>query len=92
MGLLYANESWQQTINIPGNGSITTHGGGNDFDVLWGGYASLNADYQFTEHWGVIGSVQYQDLGTYNHSFDGRKVSLDLSQSVFFLAGISYNF
>jgi hypothetical protein len=92
LGLLYANESWQQTISIPGNASITTHGGGNDFDVLWGGYASLNADYRINEKWGVIGGVQFQDLGKYNHSFDGRKVSLDLSQSVFFLAGVSYSF
>ena len=92
VGLLEANESWKQTVAIPGNATITTHGGGNDFNVLWGGYASLNADYRLSENWGVIGGVQFQDLGTYNHSFDGRKVSLDLSQSVFFLAGISYTF
>jgi hypothetical protein len=92
VGLLDANESWQQTIAIPGGTSITTHGGGSDFNVLWGGYAALNADYRLSEKWGVIGGVQFQDLGTYNHSFDGRKVSLDLSQSVFFLAGVSYSF
>jgi hypothetical protein len=59
---------------------------------LWGGYASLNATCQMDEHWSFIGGVQFQDLGKYNHSFDGRKVSLDLSQSVFVLAGISYSF
>lgn len=92
VGLLNANESWKQTIAIPGNASITTHGGGSDLNVLWGGYAALNANYRINEKWGVIGGVQFQDLGKYNHSFDGRKVSLDLSQSVFVLAGISYNF
>jgi hypothetical protein len=91
-GLLDANDSWKQTVTMPGNGSITTHGGGSNFDVLWGGYAGLNADYQFTEHWGVSGGVQFEDLGTYNHSFDGRQVSLDLSKSVFFLVGVSCNF
>ena len=91
-GLLYANESWQQTVDIPGYSSITTHGGGNNADVLWGGYASLNATCQMDEHWSLIGGVQFQDLGKYNHSFDGRKVSLDLSQSVFVLVGISYGF
>jgi hypothetical protein len=92
VGLLDANESWTQTIAIPGSSSITTHGGGNDWQALWGGYASLNADYRLSEHWGVTGGVQFQDLGTYNHSFDGRKVNLDLSRSVFLLAGVSYSF
>jgi len=91
-GVLYADESWQQTIVIPGNASITTHGGGNDVDMLWGGYASLNVACQMDEQWSLVGGVQFQDLGKYNHSFDGRKVSLDLSQSVFLLVGVSYNF
>jgi hypothetical protein len=91
VGLLDANESWKQTVTI-GGGSTTSHGGGEDFSALWGGYAGLNAGYQFTEHWGIAGGVQFQDLGTYNHSFGGRDVSLDLSKSVFFLIGVSYNF
>jgi hypothetical protein len=91
VGLLDAHESWNQTVTI-GASSTTTKGGGNNFDELWGGYASLNADYQLNKYWGVIGGVQFQDLGTYNHSFNGRQVSLDLSQSVFLLAGVSFNF
>jgi hypothetical protein len=91
VGLLDANESWKQTITIGGS-STASHGGGEDFSALWGFYAGLNADYQFTEHWGIAGGVQFQDLGTYNHNFDGREVSLDLSKSVFFLVGVSYNF
>jgi outer membrane scaffolding protein for murein synthesis (MipA/OmpV family) len=63
-----------------------------DFDLLWGGYVGLDADYKISEHWGVSGGVQFQDLGNYNHSFGGREVNLDLSRSLFFLVGISYNF
>ncbi len=77
---------------IPGYSSMSSHGGGNNADVLWGGYASLNATCQMDEHWSLIGGVQLQDIGTYNHSFDGRKVSIDLSRSVFLLAGLSYSF
>jgi len=91
-GLLYADESWQQTVSIPGSASITTKGGGSDFEALWGGYAALTATCQMDEHWCLVGGVQFQDLGKYNHSFDGRKVSLDLSQSVFLVAGLSYSF
>jgi hypothetical protein len=91
-GVLEANESWKQTITIPGNATLNNQGDGNNVHVLWGGYAALNADYQINKNWGVQGGAQFQDLGTYNQSFDGRQVSLDLNQSVFFLIGINYNF
>jgi hypothetical protein len=92
LGLLDANESWTQTLAIPANGTLIANGNGNSLDVLWGWYAGANADYQFNEHWGVAGGVQFQDLGTYNHNFDGRQVSLDLSRSILILVGVSYNF
>jgi hypothetical protein len=92
LGLLDANDSWKQTVTIPGNPTVISSGGGDDFNLLWGGYIGLDADYQFTEHWGISGGVQFQDLGTYDHSFGGREVDLDLSRSLFFLVGVSYNF
>jgi hypothetical protein len=92
VGLLDANESWNQTITIPGSSPSASTGSGNTFDVLWGWYAGANANYQFSEHWGVAGGVQFQDLGTYDHSFEGRQVSLDLSKSVLVLVGVSCNF
>jgi hypothetical protein len=92
VGLLDANDSWKQTATIPGYSPIISSGGGSDFDLLWGGYVGLDADYKISEHWGVSGGVQFQDLGNYNHSFGGREVNLDLSRSLFFLVGISYNF
>jgi hypothetical protein len=36
--------------------------------------------------------VQFQDLGTYNHNYNGRSAQLDLSQSVFIKVGISFDF
>jgi hypothetical protein len=92
LGLLDANESWKQTVTIPGNGSIISNGGGDDLGALWGFYVGVNTDYQISEHWGVSGGVQFQDLGKYDHSFSGREVDLDLSRSLFFLVGVSYNF
>jgi hypothetical protein len=92
IGLLDANESWKQTVTIPGNGTVNSTGSGNTFDVLWGWYVGANADYRLSEHWGVAGGVQFQDLGTYDHTFDGRQVSLDLSRSILVLVGVSYNF
>ena len=93
VGLINANESWQQTLVLAGGGgSGTTAGGGNDFDMLWGWYAGATANYQFSEHWGLAAGVQFQDLGTYGHSFGGRTAQLDFSQSVFVQVGVSYSF
>jgi len=93
VGLINANESWKQTLTLDGGGgSGTTSGGGNNVDVLWGWYAGATANYQFTEHWGLAAGVQFQDLGTYDHSFSGRTAQLDLSQSVFVEIGVSYSF
>jgi len=91
--LIDANESWKQTLTLAGGaGSGTTTGGGNNVDVLWGWYAALTANYQFTEHWGLAGGLQFQDIGTYSHSFHGRIAQLDLSQSLFLELGVSYSF
>jgi hypothetical protein len=92
-GLVNANESWKQTLTLAGGGgSSTVTGGGHNFDVLWGWYAGASANYQFSKHWGLDAGVQFQDLGTYNHSFSGRTAQLDLSRSVFVEVGVSYNF
>jgi hypothetical protein len=91
VGLLDANESWQQTLSLAnGGGSIS--GGGNNVDVLWGWYAGASANYQFSEHWGLDAGAQFEDLGKYDHSFGGREASLDLSRSLFLLIGVSCNF
>jgi hypothetical protein len=92
VGLLDANETWNQSVTIPGNGTFSSNGSGNSFAVLWGWYAGANVDYQISEHWGIAGGVQFQDLGTYDHTTNGREVSLDLSRSILVLAGVSFNF
>jgi hypothetical protein len=92
VGLLYDQASWQESITVPGVGTTTGSGNGSDFDVLWGGYISLDASYQFDKHWGVEGGVQFEDLGKYKHNFSGREVDLNLSRSVFVQVGVSYSF
>jgi hypothetical protein len=91
LGLLDDNEAWQQTLNT-GAGTLTASGQGTDFKMLWGYYVSLDAAYQINKRWGVEGGVQYEDIGQYSHSFSGRTVQLDLSQSLFVQVGISYSF
>jgi hypothetical protein len=92
LGLLDDNELSQQTLNVPGIGTLTASGQSSDFQILWGYYISLDAVYQFNQRWGIEGGVQFEDLGTYDHTFTGREVQLDLSRSLFVQVGVSYSF
>ena len=93
VGLLDANASWTETLTAPnGGGSTSTSGAGKNFDVLYGEYARLNFAYQLDRHWAAEIGAQFQDLGTYSHNFGGRTVQLDLSQSIFVEAGLTYRF
>ena len=92
VGLIHANESWKQTLVLDGGGSSSTSGGGSDTSLLWGWYVGANANYKLDENWGITAGVQFQDLGTYNHSFSGRNAQLDLSRSIFLEVGVSYSF
>ena len=93
VGLLNGNATWNQTLTVPGGGSpITAAGGGDAFQMLWGYYASLDATWQINKRWAVDGAVQFQDLGKFSHSFQGRRVELDLSRSLFVELGVSYSF
>jgi hypothetical protein len=93
VGLLDADASWRESLRLPDNGGILTRSGaGSDTDILWGYFIGLNAAYQFNERWGAEAGVQFQDLGIYSHNFGGRTAELDLSQSIFVHAGISYSF
>jgi len=93
VGLLDDSASWRDVANSStGGGTTVTSGSGSDFAPLWGGYARLDFAWQFDKHWGAEVGAQFQDLGTYSHNFGGRTVDLDLSQSIFVEAGISYSF
>lgn len=88
LGVIDGNDSWQETLT-PGG---TTSGGGEDFDALWGYYLGANATWQINKRWSIEGGAQFQDIGRYNHSFQGRVVELDLSRSLFVEVGVGYSF
>jgi hypothetical protein len=88
LGLVDGHDSWQETLT-PGG---TTSGGGSDFDMLWGFYAGADATWQINKRWDIEGGAQFQDIGKYNHSFNGRGVELDLSRSLFVEFGVGYSF
>ena len=90
--LVDADVSWSETVTIAGRRSPTLSGGGSDGELLWGFYLDATASYRFSERWSAILGVQYQDVGTYSHSFSGRRVDADLGHSVFVTLGVGWNF
>src|SRR5437667_7319008 len=90
--LVDADVSWSETVSIAGRRSPAVAGAGHNTQVLWGFYLGANAAYQFSERWSAILGVQFQDVGTYSHSFSGRQVDADLGSSVFVTAGLGWNF
>ena len=83
VGLLDNTVSWTQT----GSDMHASH-----FDAVWGYYVRANVSWQLSKRWSAVGGVQFQDLGTYRHSFAGQEVELNLRNSLFLTAGLSYCF
>jgi YD repeat-containing protein len=88
VGLLNSSASWKQTVA----GVTVASGSGSDWDVLWGFYIGANVSYLISERWSAVGGAQFQYLGTYEHSFGGRKVEVDFGQTIFVTLGLAYSF
>jgi hypothetical protein len=92
VGLLDNSVSWNETIAFTGGGTRSDVGRGSDQEFLWGGYLAANLYWRLSEKWTAAVGAQYQNLGTYEHTFATRRVELDLSNSIFFTVGLGYNF
>lgn len=74
--LIDAQESWSENLQLGGGSSITTSGSGDDWNFLWGGYAALDATWQLSNHWGLAGGAQFEDLGKFGHTYSGNEVEV----------------
>ena len=83
VGLLDNTVSWTQTATV----TRASH-----FDAVWGYYVRANVSWHLSERWDAVGDVQFQNLGTYQHSFAGQEVELNLRNSLFVTLGLSYHF
>ncbi len=93
VGWLNTSVAWNETVTFIGGGTLPPDvGSGSDNELLWGFYVAANVNWRLSERWSAVGSFQYQNLGTYEHTFGTRKAELDLSQSLFVTVGLSYNF
>jgi hypothetical protein len=83
---------YTQTIQTGAETFPTTRGSSSHSDLLAGWYAQGKASYALTKATGLFASVQFQDLGQYSHTLQGKEAVLDLSKSVFVTLGLSYSF
>jgi hypothetical protein len=90
--LVDADVSWSESIAISGMAGPTVSGSGHNTSFELGGYIAGNAAWELNERWSIVGSVEYQYLSRYEHSFGGRSVEADLTQGVFLTLGIGYKF
>jgi hypothetical protein len=84
--------SWNEAALVNGAAGARLSGSGSGSTLMVGWYAGANLAWQISEKWSAIAGVQFQDVGTYNHSFGGRDVELNLSSSIFVTLGIGYSF
>jgi len=91
-GWVNSSASWTETAALPGGGSLSSNGAGTDTSFLIGGYLGGQLLYNFSPNWSAVAGVQYQKLGSVEQTFDGRKVNVDFSQTVFITLGVGYRF
>jgi hypothetical protein len=92
VGWLKASASWNDSVAVMQGSAASAFGSGDASSIVWGGYLAGQLEYQIDAHWSLAAGVQYQNLGTYQHSFNGRAVELDLSKTIFVTLGVGFSF
>jgi hypothetical protein len=82
--------SFNEAVALPNVPPVS--GAGSHDDLLVGWYVAGNVNFQLTKAWGLFGGVQFQDVGKYSHTVNGRTAVLDLSATIFIVAGASFSF
>jgi len=73
-------------------GAVQASGSNSRSSGLVGAYAEAGLVYRVSRPISVFAGAQFQYLGDFAQSAAGRTAQLDLSQSVFFLAGVQWHF
>ena len=92
--LVYVNSefSFNETVTIPGVGSVEHRASGAGDGWLPGVYVAGSFSVALSDSWRLLAGVQFQDVGQYTQTLSGKQASLDLSKSIFVTVGVSYAF
>jgi hypothetical protein len=92
VGYLDSRFAYTETTSLPGVQPVTLSGSSSSDDWLLGGYAEARIAVALDAKWSVAAAAQYQDLGRFTQETDGRRAQLDLRQSIWVTAGLSFAF
>jgi hypothetical protein len=92
--LVYVNSDFHfnESVTIPGAGTVGNQGSGSKSDWLPGGYVAGNVSYALSDKWALTAGAQFQDVGRYTQVVHGKEATLDLSKAIFVTLGITYSF
>ena len=92
--LMYVNSelSYNETVTIPGVGSVEHRASGSGSGWLPGGYVAGTFSVALSDTWALVAGAQFEDVGQYTQTLNGKQATLDLSKSIFVTVGLSYSF
>jgi hypothetical protein len=84
--------SFNENVAMPGVGSAANRASGSGSAWLPGFYVAGSLSLALSDSWALVAGAQFEDVGQYTHSLDGKQATLDLSNSIFVTIGVSYSF
>ena len=90
--LVSSQFSYNETVTIPGVGSVDHRASGSNSDWLPGFYVGGNVSVALSESWSIVAGAQFEDVGHYTQTLKGQQATLDLSRLIFVSIGVTYSF
>jgi len=93
MVYVYSNFRYNEEVTTPG-GLLNLKGNGSNQDVEFGAYFGGKISAALNDRWRLFSAADWEDVSDYVHRSHttGESAVLNLSQAVFFTAGIEYSF
>ena len=80
----------QQSVSIPGGGTISTEIIRSDLGLLPGGYIAGALSYKLSDQFNCFTSLQYQNAGRHTYNVGDIKADINFDQSYLLSVGFSY--
>lgn len=84
--------SYNETVTIPGVGSVEHRASGSGTGWLPGGYVAGAFSWALSDAWAFVAGAQFESVGRYTQTLNGEQATLDLSKTIFVTLGLSYSF
>jgi hypothetical protein len=95
--LMYVNSEFSfqhETVTSLSGSSVALaeHPSGSGNEWLPGAYVAGAFSVALSDSWSFVAGAQFEDVGRYTQTLNGKQATLDLSKSIFVTLGLSYSF